>query len=50
MFLEEYDDYSASYTAFADHALKFSSLAHARRIAKEINQSYGFKKVEVTFT
>lgn len=50
MFLEDYDDRSASYTAYSENALKFSSLAQARRVQKEVNQSYGFKKVEVSFT
>lgn len=50
MFLEDYDDRSESYTAYSENALKFSTLAQACRVEKEINQSYGFKKVQVTFT
>lgn len=50
MFLEDFDDRSASFTAFHDSAIAFGSLAIARRTAKEINQRYGYKKVSVSYT
>lgn len=49
-FVRGYDENYYSSTKSAVYALKFSSLADARKMEKEINQSYGFKKVQVTFT
>lgn len=50
MYLEDFDDSSASFTAFHDSAIAFGSLAIARETENEINQRYGFKKVSVSFT
>lgn len=50
MYLEDFDDYSASFTAFQDSAIAFGSMAIARRTAKELNVRFGFKKVSVSYT
>lgn len=50
MFLEEYDDIRASFTCFNKHALKFRSMAAARRTAKELNERYGWRKLQVSYT
>lgn len=49
MALQDYDRDRATFTMFYDQAKKYKSKAQAHRIAKKLNEWYGWPKVKVSY-